>query len=115
MFESSDFAATEEGRQSFAKIVGDPDEDRDHLISISPAYRAADVNVPVLLVHGSDDRRVDMEHTYRMQVMLHALGKPYEWLVVKHASHSPTRRQALLIMDQVLRFLDAHLSSPAGN
>jgi dipeptidyl aminopeptidase/acylaminoacyl peptidase len=116
MFQSSDFASTEEGRREFAEIVGDPDRDRAHLIEISPAYRAQDMDVPILLIHGDRDTRVDIEHSYRMKAMLEANGRSPEWMVLEGATHSPTRRQYARLMERVLEFLDAHLGpakSPA--
>lgn len=110
MFQSSDFAGTEEGRREFAKIVGDPDRDRDHLIEISPAYRARDMDVPLLLIHGDRDIRVDVEHAYRMKAMLEANGKHPEWMLLQDATHYFTRSQLVRVMERVLEFLDAKLA-----
>ena len=110
MFESSDFAATEEGRQSFAEIVGDPDRDREHLIEISPAYHAQEMDVPILLVHGDRDTRVDVEHADRMKAMLEVYGRPPEWMLLRDAGHTPTRRQYMRLMERVLEFLDVQLA-----
>jgi dipeptidyl aminopeptidase/acylaminoacyl peptidase len=109
-FDSSDFAATEDGRREFAEIVGDPDRDRDHLIAVSPAYRAQEMDVPILLVHGDRDRRVDLEHAYRMRAMLDAYHKPYEWMLLENAEHSPNPEQLVRLMHRVLEFLSHHLS-----
>lgn len=112
MFDSSDFAATEEGRRGFAEIVGDPDTDRERLISISPAYRAADMEVPILLVHGARDRRVDVEHGYRMRAMLEARGRPVQWVLVDDMDHSGTPKQAAYVLSRVRHFLKEHLDLP---
>lgn len=113
MFQSSDFASTEEGRGEFATIVGDPDRDREHLIEISPAYRAAEMNVPILLIHGDQDFRVDIEHSYRMKAMLEANGRSPEWMVLRDAGHTPTPSQFVRLMERVIEFLDAHLAPTA--
>lgn len=113
MFQSSDWATMEEGRREFAKIVGDPDRDREHLIEISPAYRAHEMDVPILLIHGDRDFRVDVEHSYRMKAMLEANGRPPEWMLLRDAGHSPTPRQFMRLMERVLEFLDAHLAPAA--
>jgi dipeptidyl aminopeptidase/acylaminoacyl peptidase len=106
---SNEFAESEDGRRAFAKIVGDPDRDRDHLIAISPAYRAAEMNVPILLIQGDRDRVVDPEHAFRMRAMLEANGKPYEWMLLEGASHEPTPRQWLDLMRRVDQFLAQYL------
>jgi dipeptidyl aminopeptidase/acylaminoacyl peptidase len=113
MFQSSDFSGTEEGRQDFAKIVGDPDRDREHLIEISPAYRAQDMDVPILLIHGDRDQRVDVEHAYRMKAMLEVNGKSPEWMLLSDTGHSPSPRQWMRLMERVLEFLDANLAPSA--
>ncbi len=113
VFQSSDFASTKEGRREFAKIVGDPERDREHLIEISPAYRAHEMDVPILLIHGDRDLRVDIEHSYRMKAMLEANGRSPEWMVLRDAEHSPTRSQSVRLMERVLEFLDAHLAPAA--
>jgi dipeptidyl aminopeptidase/acylaminoacyl peptidase len=113
MFQSSDFASTEEGRKNFAEIVGDPERDREHLIGISPAYRAQDMEVPILLIHGDRDVRVDVEHAYRMKAMLEAYGRAPQWMLIQEAVHDLTRRQWIRLMERVLEFLDTHLALPA--
>ena len=60
MFNSSDWAAWEQARERMAERVGDPRKDYARMLDISPAYRAAEVRVPLLLAHGTDDRRVDI-------------------------------------------------------
>lgn len=109
LFESSDFAATEYGRRHFAKIVGDPETEMERLVQISPAYRAADIQVPVLIAHGTEDRRVDVEHAYRMKAMLEAHGKQVEWFLLEKAGHSPTRKQYARYIGRLRDFLRRHL------
>ncbi|MEM7410472.1 MAG: prolyl oligopeptidase family serine peptidase [Myxococcota bacterium] len=112
LFASSDFAVTEHGRQAYAEIVGDPVADRERLIATSPAYQADAIDIPVLLVHGDLDRRVDREHSVRMRDMLLARGKPVEWLWIDDAEHATTPEQTAQILDRVLRFLAEHLAAP---
>jgi dipeptidyl aminopeptidase/acylaminoacyl peptidase len=109
-YESSDFSIFEEGKQEYVRIVGDPDRDRDHLIEISPAYHALEMDVPILLIHGDRDTRVDVENSYRMKAMLEAYGRPPEWMLLRDVGHSPPQRQFMRVMERVLEFLDAHLA-----
>lgn len=106
---SSEYLGSEDGERVFAKMVGDPKADREHLIAISPAYRAAEMNVPILLIQGDLDRVVDPEHAYRMRAMLEANGKPFEWMLLEGATHDPTPRQAERLMGRVNKFLAQHL------
>ncbi len=74
-------------RKGFKRIVGDPDEDIDALIEHSPLYNAEKITIPVFLSHGTEDGVVDMEHYYRMKLVLDRLGKEAEYLVVEGEGH----------------------------
>jgi dienelactone hydrolase len=106
---SSDYLYGEDRRRVFAKIVGDPDADRERLITVSPVFHAAEMDVPILLIQGDSDRVVDPEHAYRMRDMLDANGKPYEWLLLTGATHDPTPRQWQQVMGRVEQFLAKYL------
>jgi dipeptidyl aminopeptidase/acylaminoacyl peptidase len=49
-------------RYGMPRLVGDPEKDRDLLREASPLHRVRELKVPVLLAHGTDDRRVPLEH-----------------------------------------------------
>jgi acetyl esterase/lipase len=49
-------------RYSMPTLIGDPKADADMLRSSSPIHRVADIKVPLLLAHGTLDRRVPIEH-----------------------------------------------------
>lgn len=115
MFESSDCAHYQYCRQELEKIIGSPDEDPAELIAQSPAYRAAEISVPIFLAHAKQDRRVDVEHAYRMKAMLDAYGKEYVWLLIE-GGHSPTREEYIRFIPNLSQFLRKHLEprSPDG-
>jgi dipeptidyl aminopeptidase/acylaminoacyl peptidase len=69
-----------------------------------------------------DDRRVDVEHAYRLKAMLEAHGKPYSWLLLKGAGHSPTSsgwlkvaRALSLFVDDYLHPIEFEVEGPPGN
>ncbi len=77
--------------------------------AISPLVHAADVDAPVLLIHGRDDAVVSIEESYAMRdALLHA-GKPVEMVLLKDEDHylskEATRIQALT---SVTDFLARH-------
>ncbi|AQQ69668.1 hypothetical protein Mag101_17650 [Microbulbifer agarilyticus] len=55
--------------------------------SISPIEAAADVNVPILLVHGSVDQRVPPAHAERYRKALDKFGKEYKYVELDGADH----------------------------
>ena len=101
--------ATKEDRKELEKVFGDPTTEYEEMIAISPAYRANEIDIPVLIVHGTEDRRVDVEHAYRLKAMLEAHGKRYSWYLLKGAGHSPTNSQWLEVARVLSLFVDDYL------
>jgi dipeptidyl aminopeptidase/acylaminoacyl peptidase len=87
-FTASDSVRTADRRQSLSQWWGDPIADRDALIATSPVYHYHDIKIPVMLVHGDDDIRVDPEQTRRMQRMLELDGRPPTGLMIEGDGHS---------------------------
>ena len=65
-----------------AKGPGDP-----VLARYSPASRAADVTIPVLLIHGRDDTRVPIAQSREMAAALRRAGKPVELVELPGEDH----------------------------
>jgi dipeptidyl aminopeptidase/acylaminoacyl peptidase len=108
-FAGDDCADTEGCLEEFALIVGDPETELDKLIEISPAYHVDEIHTPVFVIYGTEDRRVDPDHSHRLLLMLETLGKEYESLEVKGASHSPTKKEWEFISVALRRFLTRYL------
>ena len=83
------------------------------LDALSPAYLAASVDGPLLLIHGRDDTVVPIEQSRVMAEALRRAGKPVEFVELtgedRWLSRSATRRQMLA---ETVRFLEAN--NPAG-
>ncbi len=77
------------------------------LRSISPAYQAAKVTVPVLLIHGKDDTVVPYEQSQAMADALHKAGRPVEFVTLRKEDHWLSRGETRLQMLQaVTAFLE---------
>jgi dipeptidyl aminopeptidase/acylaminoacyl peptidase len=61
--------------------------DLDALAKVSPVQRAGDVQVPVLLVHGRDDKTADFNQFKAMEAALRAQGKQVETFVANGEGH----------------------------
>lgn len=75
------FTASDSGRDAKVRAVlerniGNPNTDLEQMKANSPLYRYRDLEVPVMLVHGREDFRVDFEHTRRLVRMLNLSGRP---------------------------------------
>lgn len=83
------------------------------LDALSPAFLAASVDSPLLLIHGRDDTVVPIEQSRVMAEALRRAGKPVEFVELPGEDHwlsrSATRRQMLA---ETVRFLEAN--NPAG-
>lgn len=108
-FDSSDFADNERALKGFAEVVGDVATDRDRLIEISPVYHVDRIRTPVYVIYGTEDRRVDPDHSHRLLLMLETLGKQHETLEVQGAAHSFSEAQWIVVAPAVRRFLTEHL------
>ncbi|MGH0031948.1 MAG: alpha/beta hydrolase family protein, partial [Myxococcota bacterium] len=102
------FSWWDEAREYFEEYIGDPD-DLDQLRENSPVYRAAEIRVPVLLVQGMEDRRVDVDHAYRMMNVLEALRSPHEVHLVSGMGHVPSPSQWIDFAVRLRKFLLEHL------
>ena len=87
MFTSSDWNVDKESIKSMIEIVGNPHKDIEKLKNVSPLYNAKKIQAPVLLVHGTLDPRVNVEHSVRLNLILKKLGKPVKLELVKGAKH----------------------------
>jgi dipeptidyl aminopeptidase/acylaminoacyl peptidase len=78
--------------------MGDPDDpaDRRMMEENSPSRQAHRVKVPVLLVYGSDDRRVPLEHGTTMRDALRAAGASVEWRSYAGEGHGVWDRSNLV-------------------
>lgn len=115
-------AATERetgGEDSFASdwwraSIGDRDEDRERIRSVSPAFLAAQVRIPILLIHGTDDTVVPIDQSRRMHRALTEAGKDVRFVELRGDDHwlsdAPTRIQMLR---EIETFLAQHLSQAA--
>lgn len=67
-----------------AKVQGD---DGTTLEAVSPARRATEVRIPILIAHGDADETVPIAQSRKFVDALKAAGKPYEFYVYKGEGH----------------------------
>ncbi len=89
-----------------ALSVGDRSEDRERLRSVSPALLAANVQIPILLIHGTDDTVVPIAQSRRMLDRLRDAGKNVRFVELRGDDHwlsdAPTRTQMLTELETFL-------------
>jgi len=93
----------------WTRFMGVKDSDDPKLADISPLAHAASDDVPVLLIHGSDDTVVPMQQSNDMNDALLAAGKPVTYVKLKSEDHwlsrSETREQML---EALVNFLEVN-------
>lgn len=90
--------------------VGDSQTDYERFKSASPAFRAGEVTIPTLVLHGAKDRVVDVEHAYRLVQALRVHGKPVDWHIYPELGHSLDDINTVRdVYQRSLDFLDANL------
>ncbi|HTU68614.1 MAG TPA: prolyl oligopeptidase family serine peptidase [Steroidobacteraceae bacterium] len=81
------------------------------LDSDSPIDNASKVNIPVLLVHGTKDWQVQMDHTVVMDAVLSKAKKDVTTVMVKNATHDFDREsERLTLLKEVETFLAKNMN-----
>jgi dipeptidyl aminopeptidase/acylaminoacyl peptidase len=110
--ESGALSDSHRGKAFLERSLG---TDLAQLRARSPVYNAQNIKVPVLLIHGTADGRVDFEHAKRMKVALEKNHKQFEFLALSGEAHGAydetTRRE---VYERILQFLSANLSARPG-
>jgi len=114
--DSSDSNDSKVGREFLRLRIGDLERDRDRLDAVSPVRHADRLRAPLLLIHGTEDRRVPISHPKLMMKALDRAGKRYEWLPLEGADHGLSRTMdRAAYFKALLEFLDRQLMpAPAG-
>lgn len=100
-----------DGRVVARRMLGDWWDDRERLRATSPALHAARIEVPVLLVHGSEDRRVPVSQSRAMASALSAAGRAYRYVEQPGGDHHLSRQSDRTeFMRELEAFLAQHLA-----
>lgn len=107
MRKTDSFSITEGGKRFFDRTLG---TDPAMLAEISPSNHVDQLRVPVLLVHGKNDKVADFDQFQAMERALRDAGRTPETLVVASEGHgfiNPQNRTTLY--ERIEAFLDEHI------
>ena len=76
----------------------------------SPILRVAQIDAPVLLVHGDRDENVPVEQVQAMAEALKSHGKEVETFIVPGGTHFFTEQQNAATRRKLFDFLRRHLN-----
>jgi dipeptidyl aminopeptidase/acylaminoacyl peptidase len=109
-FSASDSSRHTTTRELITRLFGDPRSEGERFLRISPLYHYRELDLPILLVHGQEDRRVDQENTLRLQRMLSLAGRPPSLLLFGNEGHALADKSTVnALWPGIAAFLDAHL------
>lgn len=74
-------------RRMLRRIVGHPRKQEEAYRLRTPLYRLGEISCPVLIIHGTADQNVGVEHARRLARALREAGKPYDMWLEEGASH----------------------------
>lgn len=96
-------------------MVAFDNSSRDRLASISPVNFANDVRAPVLLIHGTWDKVVDVRQSEKMARSLRRYGKDVELVKLRKVDHQISDPEARIkMLREVDSFLSQHLPVDAA-
>lgn len=99
--------------EKLRELVGDPKKEREELMKYSPVYQYEKINRPLMLIHGTKDERVDVEHSWRLRRMLKLRKIPHEWLIMDDIGHGFDSTSDIKTMyDKLIPFFDKYLKNP---
>ena len=84
----------------------------------SPRFAAADLHGSLLLVHGTMDENVHMQHTLQFAYELQKAGKPFDMMIYPQSRHrlggpELEKHRHVKMLDFVMRHLRPHSVTPA--
>lgn len=91
---------------------GDPERDQTLLKAISPLHAAANIDVPLLVVHGELDSNVPIGEARQLVGALRRLGRPVEYLQLDGEGHEYRRADSRKnLIRRMLQFLCGALTA----
>jgi dipeptidyl aminopeptidase/acylaminoacyl peptidase len=91
------------------RLMGADNIDDPKLATISPIAHIADVQIPILLIHGQDDTVVPIEQSEAMDAALRAAGKPVTFVKLDGEDHWLSKPETRLqMLKATVAFLEAN-------
>jgi dipeptidyl aminopeptidase/acylaminoacyl peptidase len=98
------------GREDLERQMGHPTANRAGYQAGSPVYDVANIQAPLLVLHGEKDERVHPKQSAQLVEALKREGKVFEYYLYEGEGHGFLRRDTLLHFYATLeRFLDWYL------
>jgi dipeptidyl aminopeptidase/acylaminoacyl peptidase len=94
------------------EYVGDISTDVEQIQRVSPIHHVKDLQVPIMIMHGKEDKVVDVEHAFRLRYKLEQANKPYEWHVFEKSGHHFRNDDDLnIVFDKMINFIATQMEN----
>lgn len=115
-FTASDSVRSESARKWMEQYFGNPKTELEKMKAQQPLYSYKQLKTPLLLIHGTNDYRVDYEHVARLQRMLTLSENPPAILTLKNEGHGFTNLGSKTISwAAIAGFLEQYLPRPESS
>ena len=106
-----DYIESEKLLTKIKQALGDPKADKVMLKAKSPALHADKITIPILLIHGVDDKRVPYEQSELMLEALEDINGEVELITLEDTGHAAFREQDNIekIYKATEKFLRTHM------
>ncbi|UCE25368.1 MAG: S9 family peptidase [Candidatus Zixiibacteriota bacterium] len=90
--------------------LGDPEKQRDYLMSISPLFHADSIKRPLIVLQGANDPRVPQAESDEIVEAVKRNKVPVEYIVFEDEGHGFLKKENVIESRKAIRaFLDKHL------
>ncbi len=92
------------------EYIGDSNNEYEKLKAISPVYLVDSLERPLLVAHGAKDKVVDVEHAYRLSLMLKKYNKAFEFYIDEEGEHHfGDPEKTSLLFEKMAAFVAKHI------
>jgi len=96
-------------RNRLIKRIGDPESEKDFLMSRSPFYMIEDIKIPILIAHGLNNQRVRSTESYQIVKAMKSKGIEAEYIVFPNEGRVVTPKNLVKFHIIAEKFLAKHL------
>lgn len=96
-------------RRMLKRVVGHPKKQIEAYIDRSPVYWVDEIDIPIYIIHGTQDSQVNTQHARKLASALDHAGKAYTMALYAGLDHRFPRKEEEKALDDVFTWLGEKL------
>lgn len=97
-------------RYKLKKELGDPKVAQERFHEISPIHHTEKIKIPILIIHGKNDKNVSVRHSKQLASNSEKRGLEHETLFIGGEGHNIFDvKKRVKVYDHIVQFLDEHM------